>query len=106
MPPRASSSKLPAVKTEQVKKEPGVRANKKQKLADSIKQEEDGNDIDKEENVTGEVVGSEAVSKEKIPLQKWLQEFTKRGVDMRVAMGLASKLSVKIRTNRQLDHDS
>jgi hypothetical protein len=97
MPPRASSSKLPAVKTEQVKKEPGVRANKKQKLADSI---------DKEENVTGEVVGSEAVSKEKIPLQKWLQEFTKRGVDMRVAMGLASKLSVKIRTNRQLDHDS
>jgi len=106
MPPKASSSKLPAIKLEQVKKEPGVRVNKKKKPTDSIKQEEDGNDIDKEENEAEEVVGSEAVSKEKMPLQKWLQEFTKRGVDMRVAMGLASKLSVKISTARQLDLDS
>lgn len=36
-----------------------------------------------------------AASTEKMPLQKWLGEFTSRGVNMRVAMALASKLSVR-----------
>jgi len=102
MPPRASSSKRPAVKTEQVKKEPGARIDKKKKPTGKFKQEEAGEELDREEDVAEDVVESAAIPKEKIPLQKWLQEFTKRGVDMRVAMGLASKLSVYIKTPCQL----
>lgn len=60
------------------------------KEMDAVKQEADAGDAQAE----GSAVTS--ASKEKMPLQKWLGEFTSRGVNMRVAMALASKLWVTL----------
>jgi hypothetical protein len=73
MPPKASPSKASMPKKE-------MDAAVKEEL-----------DEDKKESLVT------AASTEKMPLQKWLGEFTSRGVNMRVAMALASKLSVRNR---------
>jgi len=60
------------------------------KEMDAVKEEHEADGLQIDETVTT------GANSEKMPLQKWLSSFTSRGVNMRVAMALASKMFVSL----------